>query len=483
LVVGIVAAGMILLFGGTLVNTVRTACRQPEVKPPPAIAVDGDVAARRLGEAVRLRTVAHEDLGQFDPGTFLDLHRLLETSYPNVHRVLSREVINRYSLLYSWKGNDAGRKPILLIAHQDVAPVEPGTEGRWTHPPFAGRIADGYVWGRGTLDDKGALLGMLEAAELLLAEGFRPARTIYLAFGHDEEARGTKGAVAIAALLRSRGVALEYVLDEGLVVGDGIIPGVARPVAMVATAQKGWLTLELGVAGSGGHASMPPPHTAIGILAAAIQRLEANPMPAAVKPPVAELFACVGPETSFARRLVFANLWLFEPLVTRQLARSPATNALIRTTTAVTVVRGGTVDNVLPTAATTLVNFRILPGESTASVAADARRIINDNRIVVRPVKGEEPTAVFTSDAASFRTVATTIRQSFPDAVVAPGLMVGRTDSVHFLDLTEAAYGFLPVRLTPGDLPRFHGTNERIAVDAYAALIRFYARLLRNSAS
>jgi len=474
---------LVVLAGVLLTKTLRSSSPQIDVAPPPDIALDKTGAAGRLAEAVRFRTISPNDPREFEPGALLGLHEFLRTSYPNVHRALIREVVNEYSLLYTWKGTDAGRKPILLMAHLDVVPVEPGTEGDWVQPPFSGRIDDGYVWGRGAIDDKSAVLGTLEAVEFLVGQGFRPSRTVYLAFGHDEESRGHEGAEKIAALLKSRGVALDYLLDEGLVIADGIIPGVTAPVAMIGTAEKGWLTLELTATDSGGHASMPPPHTAIGILATAIHRLEANPMPAAIKPPVTELFASVAPEMPFARRMVFANLWLFGPLVKNQLARSPATNAAIRTTTAVTIAKGGTQDNMLPKAATATVNFRILPGESTVGVTEYVRGVIGDPRVNIKPEKTEEPSPISSTDSESFRIVATTIRQIFPHALVAPALVVVRTDSAHYLAITEAAYRFRPLPLTPADLNRIHGTNERIVIDSYAAMIRFYVQLLRNSAS
>jgi len=479
----VLGAAAVALMAGLSVNALRSVCPQPDSVPIVSITVDKKAAAQRLSEAVRLRTIAPEDPQHLDPRPLRELHRLLVDSYPNVHRTLRREVVNDNSLLYTWSGSADGRKPILMMAHLDVVPVEPGTEQAWTYPPFAGTIADGWVWGRGTLDDKASVLGLLEAVELLIAEGFRPARTVYLAFGHDEESRGREGAVKIVALLKSRNVALEYVLDEGLIVGDGLIPGVAEPVGLIGTAEKGWLTIELTAAGAGGHASMPPPQTAIGLLAAAIHKLETHPMPATIQEPTRSLFVCVGPKMSFIRRVVFSNLWLFEPLVLRQLTAAPSTNAAVRTTLAVTIIRGGTADNVLPTSATAVVNARIVPGETTDSVLERIRLIIGDEQILVKALKREEPIAPSPTGSTSFRALTRTVREIFPRAVVAPGLVLGRTDSAHFQDVTEATYRFLPVVLRREDLSRIHGTNERIAIDSYETLIKFYAQLIRNSAA
>jgi carboxypeptidase PM20D1 len=233
----------------------------------------------RLAQALRFATISHEDPAQVDRAPFRELHRFLEESFPQVHHSLKREVIEEYSLLYTWQGTDASLAPALFAGHIDVVPVESGTETEWQYPPFEGCVEEGYIWGRGALDDKVAVLGLLEAAEALLARGFQPHRTIYLAFGHDEEVGGTYGAKRIAALLQQRGVRLEFALDEGLAVTEGIIPKVSKPVAMVGIAEKGYLCLELSAESRGGHSSMPPSETAIGILSAAITRLERHPMP------------------------------------------------------------------------------------------------------------------------------------------------------------------------------------------------------------
>lgn len=478
----IVCAALALLAIVLLLNTLRFTRGRGSVPPAPSVALDRAAAADRLAEAIRFETVSRQDPGSRDRQTFRDFHAFLARRFPGVHRALEREVVNGESLLYTWPGTERRAKPILLLAHQDVVPVEPGTESRWSQPPFSGRIADGYVWGRGAMDQKVSVLGILEAVESLVAQGVRPAHTVYLAFGHDEELGGTDGAAQIAALLKSRNVRLDYVLDEGLMIGEGLIPGVRPPIAMVGIAEKGRLTLELRATAQGGHASMPPPQTAIGVLAAAIAKLEAKPMPATVGGVAREFFAQLGPEMPFPRRLVFANLWLTDWLVKRTLAKSPPTNALIRTTGAATVVQGGTKDNVLPADARALVNFRILPGDSILAVLEYVRRTIDDPRISVTQVRGTEPSPVSKTSAASYQILATTIRQVFPDVVVAPGLSIARTDSEHYLGVADAAYRFLPIRVKPEDLARIHGTNERIAVDNYAEIVAFYAALLRNSA-
>ena len=479
---GIIVAVIAVVLAVLLINTLRVTTPHTDVAEAPAIVVDQTSAARRLAEAVRFKTVSPALPGQIDATAFLGLQNFLRSSFPQVHRALNLEVVNDYSLLYSWPGTERARKPILLMAHLDVVPAEPAAERDWIEPPFSGRISDGHIWGRGSIDDKCAVLGILEAVEHLVRAGVRPTRTVYLAFGHDEESRGHDGAERIAALLKSRGITLDYVLDEGMVIGERLLPGVSAPVALVGTAEKGWLTLELSAGDTGGHASMPPPHTAIGLLASAIHRLEAHPMPATLKPPVTDLLVAVTHAMPFLQRLVFANLWLFAPLVTRRLGATPASSAIVRTTTAVTVIQGGTRDNVLPKVATALVNFRILPGDTAASVVDWVRAVIGDPRITITLVKQEDPSPVSSTESPSFHALATTIHQVFPDVLVAPALAVVRTDSSHFVGLSDAIYRFRPLRLSAEGLTRIHGVNERVAVDAYTRLIEFYVQLLRNSA-
>jgi carboxypeptidase PM20D1 len=365
----------------------------------------------------------------------------------------------------------------------DVVPVEPGTEDDWSFPPFEGRIANGYVWGRGTLDDKVRVLGILEAVEILLSQQFRPRRTVYLAFGHDEEVGGLQGASKIASLLRSRGVQLEYVLDEGGVITHGIIPGVPKPVALVGIAEKGYLSVELTVEGQGGHSSMPPRHTPVGVLSTAIHNLERNQFPVELRGASRKLFDYLAPEMPFSRKLVFANLWLLEWLVKCQLSASPETNALIRTTIAATMFEGSSKENVLPPMARAVVNFRILPGDRIDTVIDHVRRSVNNPQVTIRPLAFvSEPSRLSDTDSSIFRMLQQTIHEVFPEVVVAPSLVVGITDSRHYAELSTNIYRFSPIRMRKEDLSRIHGTNERIPVENYDQLIRFYVQLIHNSA-
>jgi carboxypeptidase PM20D1 len=476
-------AALVLLLAVTLVRTARFGVEEAAVPRAAAFTAPAG-AAGRLAEAIRIPTISHEDSARFDAAAFAAFHALLRARFPRVHARLRREVVGGYSLLYTWPGTDPSLPPLLLMGHMDVVPVEAGTEARWTRPPFAGEVQGGFVWGRGAMDDKASVLGTLEAGEMLLAEGFSPRRTVLLAYGHDEEVGG-HGAGRIAALLRGRGVKPWMVVDEGGVIGVGLMPGVARPTALIGIAEKGFVSVEMTARAEGGHSSMPPRHGSIGRLSAAIQRLEASPMPARLDGAALQLFDRVGPQMPFAQRAVFANLWLTRPLVIRTLSGAPSSDAIVRTTTAPTIFQAGTKENVLPSRARAVVNFRILPGDSVAGVVAHVRRVVDDTAVHVRAMDGfsSEPSPVSRTDGEAYRVLEHSIRQAAPDAVVAPYLVVGGTDARHYHALSDAVYRFLPVRMTGEDLDRMHGTDERIAVRDYEAGIRFYRQLLLNAAA
>jgi carboxypeptidase PM20D1 len=480
-----IGLALVFLASVVLIRAMNLTSKQVPVDPAVGVALDGQGMAERLAQALRFQTISHQDPAQFDAGEFIALHEYLERSFPRVHAALTKEAVADHSLVYTWQGQEEELKPILLMAHIDVVPAESEAEGGWTYSPFEGHIAEGYIWGRGAMDNKDAVLGILEAVETLLKEGFQPRRTIYLAFGHDEEVGGQGGAAQIAALLQSRGVGLEFVLDEGFVITEGIVPNVARPVALVGIAEKGYVSVELIVESEGGHSAMPPVHTAIGLLSAAIHKLERHQLPARMETPARQLFNYLAPEMSFAMRMVFANLWLVGGLVKRQLAAAPATNALIRTTTATTMFEAGVKENILPGKARAVVNFRVLSGDSVARVIEHVRQTVDDPRVKVKLLGDHksEPSFVSNIDSPSFKALVRTIRQAFPEVVVAPGLVLGATDSRHYAELSSNIYRFSPIWVRPEDVDRVHGIDERISIKDYEQVVRFYIQLVRNSDS
>ena len=505
--VGVAFGGLAVIL---LVNTVLFTSKQiapGKIPPVKSIKLDENEAVKRLSGSLKFKTVSDPDPSKMpgpsrmrdpskmpDPSKingneFLEMHEYLERSFPKVHKELKRQIVGKYSLLFHWQGSHKSLDPILLMSHLDVVRVEPGTEDDWTHPPFSGEIADGYIWGRGALDIKCGVMGILEAVELLLKKGFQPERTVFIALGHDEEVGGSNGNAKIAAMLDTRGIRLQYVLDEGGVVTEGIIPGISEPVAFIGVAEKGYVNVVLSIDEQsaphlGGHSSMPPPQTAVGVLAAAITRLESHPFPTRLSEGTDLMLDYVGPEMPFLKKMVIANRWLFRWLIPREFAKERATNATVRTTTAVTMIEGGVMRNVLPTKAWAAVNFRILTGDSVADVESHVRQITSDERITIKVdshAVASEPSGVSDTESAEFKTLQRTIRQVFPNAVVAPGLAVVTTDSAHYRTIAKNTFRFIPTRITEADIERVHGTNERISEKNYIEIIRFFVRQIHNS--
>ena len=472
--------------GLAAVVIVRTMMARPVTAPAASVTpapVDPSAALERFRGAIRIQTVSEPERPP-NQAAMLAFRTYLEQSFPRVHSTLKREVINDGALLYTWQGSDGSLKPVILLAHMDVVPVDPQTLVRWTRPPFSGDIEGGDVWGRGALDDKGNLMSIMEAAELLIGRGFRPRRTLYFAFGDDEENGGYRGAKAIADLLVARGVSAAFLTDEGGAVVPGSLLGVAPEVAIVGIAEKGLVSVRLSVAAPGGHSSVPPPHTAIGRLSAAIARLEAHQMAARVTEASAGTFDALAPVLPLSRRLVLANRWLFGPLLLNRLLAGPQTAATVRTTTAPTIFQSGFKDNVLPTDATAVVNFRILPGDTIDAVVQHVRDTIEDSGITIAPLTtppGRNPSRISSTTTGGYRALQRTFAELFPGVLLVPNLLVAATDSSHYGAVTEDVYRFSPARVPVDAMESVHGLNEKISADSYIKAVQFMAQLMENA--
>ena len=476
----IVLVVLLLFLAALLIFRAMMFGRVPDAVEPldesAVAAVDGAVLAGHLADVLRVPTVSQLDAGQIDLGAFDRLHQVIERMYPRVHATLARERIN-HSLLYTWQGRSPDLEPVALLAHMDVVPAD---AQEWSHPPFEGAVADGWVWGRGALDLKSTLVAILEAVEGLIKAGYQPERTLYLAFGHDEERGGEDGARAIVAELQRRGIHLAGVLDEGGMVTTGLVPGLGLPAALVGLSEKGNATIQMKVEAQPGHASMPPRHTAVGVLSRAIARLENNEMPARMS--MARLmFTDLGAFMPFGMRLGLANEWLLGRAVRNQLAANPTSNALIHSSLAVTVARGGSMPNVLPAEAQALVTCRLMPGDSSAWALDYVRRAVNDEAVQVSLVDAYtwEASPVSPLDSPAYQSLAGAIRQVFPEAVVSPYLVLGATDSRHYAPVCANIYRFSPYVIDAGLLKTFHGVDERLQVDALGRMVAFYHVLIR----
>ena len=421
---GTVAGAVVIALVGIVgVKTLTMPSRQLAVAAVRPVPVDIDRAAARLGAVVRLKTIASRDDESANADQFDALHHQLEHDFPAAHAALRREVVGAHSLVYTWPGSDPKAPAIGLMAHQDVVPIAPGTEADWQQPPFSGVSRDGFVWGRGSWDDKGNLMSIMEAVEQLAAAGFEPRRTVYLIFGADEEIGGQRGAARIARLFADRGVHLQFVIDEGLLITEGVLAGLDRPAALIGVAEKGYMSVQLTASATPGHSSMPPTEagqSAIGMMSTALARLEDRQMPLAVRGLSQEMFETLAPEMTGFNRIALSNLWLFKPLIERQLRKGASTNATLRTTTALTMMNAGNADNVLPGRANAVVNFRLLPGDSSDAVVDHVVRTVGNPAIAVEKMAGtSEASKVAATDAPGFRLIATTLRQLHPDVIVA----------------------------------------------------------------
>jgi carboxypeptidase PM20D1 len=466
LVIAIVILASVLLF-----NTFQLKSKQVTAEPSAKITLSDEVF-QNLSKAIQFQTISYSEDAIPDSAAFLGFHRFLAETFPLTHANLTLEKISEYSLLYKWEGSDPSKKAIILLSHQDVVPVDEPTLGDWEAAPFEGKITDTHIIGRGTMDDKGTLIATLEAVERLLEESYVPSRTVYLAFGHDEEVGGANGAVKIAAYLKEKGVQAAMTIDEGGFIAEDMIPGVDEPVAMINLAEKGFASFRLIVETNGGHSSAPPRENTIGILAQAIVDLENNQLPYKLVKPIDAQLEYLGAELPFLTRVAFANPWLFKKPILESL------NA--HTTTAPTIIDGGVKNNVIPTVAEATVNFRILPGETIESVQAHIESTVSD-KVRVEPVGHlTNPSPVSTVDSETFQILSKTIRNQNPDAIVVPGLLGGGTDSRNFYQISEEVYRFYPIRINAESMTRFHGIDEKISKENYKELIEFSYYLIKN---
>ncbi|MDC7998843.1 M20 family peptidase [Gilvibacter sediminis] len=467
----VLGLALLVLIAIVLVKTFTLSSKQVPAGSIESVAVSDDIY-QNLAEAVTYRTISFNEDTPPDSTAFYGFHRFLERAFPLIHQQLELEKINDYSLLYTWKGSDASLKPMILMSHMDVVPVDEPTLTDWEAGPFEGAITQTDIIGRGTMDDKGTLMAVMEAVEKMLEEGFGPKRTIYLAFGHDEEVGGPRGAKQIAAHLQSKGVQAAITIDEGGFLADGLVPGIDRPVAMINLSEKGFASFRLIVETSGGHSSAPPEENTIGILAQAIVDLEDNQRPYKLVNPVDYQLEYMGPELPFMQRMAFANPWLFKKPILKALNS--------HTTTAPTIIEGGVKNNVIPTVAEATINFRILPGETIESVKEHIIATVSDKVRVEAVGFLTNPSPVSSVESENFKILEQTIRDIYPNSIVVPGLVGGGTDARYFYDISDDVYRFYPIRLDPTSLTRFHGIDEKISKENYLEIVTFSYHMIKR---
>ena len=449
-------------------------------KPEPAAdaspePVNREKAIADLQQLIRARTVSYRDKTLEDDAEFEKLEALLPTLFPHVLEGCTFVKPGPRSLRFVWKGQSS-EKPGVLMAHYDVVPVN---EEGWDKPAFDAIIEEGVLWGRGTLDTKGTFLGVLEAADSLIAEGFVPARDLYLAFAGDEEISGD-GAPCIIRWLQANDIHPDFVLDEGGAVVENVFPGVTVPSAMVGIGEKGPMDVKLVLESAGGHASTPPPHTPVGTLAKAVARIESHPFPFQLTAPAAQMFDTLGRRSTLLYRVIFANLWCFRPVLNLICRMSGGElNALVRTTVAFTQMQGSDASNVLPPHAWVGANLRLIGDETVESAKAYLEKVIHNDKIRVEVVHGMNPSAISRTDGEPWQRLSTAIRATWPEAVVSPYLMLACSDSRHYSPICPHVYRFSAMALSKQERGMIHANNERVPLDTIEKTVAFYRRLIK----
>lgn len=483
--------GIALGVAGSLVaaNMVRAANFKPaktQAEPLEKERVDVERYTKNLSDAIKIKTISNVDEDKVDWSQFDALHKLFEERYPLIHKTLKKEIVGKASLLYTWEGKNPDLEPIALLGHQDVVPISAGTEQDWEHDPFGGEIADGFVWGRGAVDMKNHVVAVLESVETLLEDGFEPERTVYLCFGHNEEvvASPNNGAKKISALLESRGVHLDSVLDEGGAILPINVPGIInKNLAGIGIAEKGYCDYRISLTAKGGHSSTPPKHTALGKMADVIKDIENNQFKSEITPVVEGILDKVGRNTSFLAKNVLCNAKLLKPVLKVVMSNIPAAASFVRTTTAVTMAEGSPQANVLPQKASVAVNFRIMPGMTIADIKTHLQKVIRNKDVEIELIGGQEPSNVSPTDSRAFKAIEDICYRMNNNNVAAPYLVMGGTDARNYQNICENVYRYSPFLLPTNLLTTTHGTNERIMISSFEDGISFFKIYIKTLAS
>ena len=477
--VGYIILAVVVIF--LAVVLIRTAAFKPAAEPEKVyedVEFDRDGAADRLAQLVRCKTVSFDDHSKEDDAEFEKLISLLPQLYPNVFRTCEFMQLKDRGLLFHWKGtSDGTADPAVLMAHYDVVPVEPEN---WQRDPFGAEIIDGVMWGRGTLDTKVTFNGILYAAETLIEQGFVPKDDLYFAFSGQEEINGT-GAVNIVDWFAERGITPSMVLDEGGAVVEDVFPGVHGAVGLIGIAEKGLMNVTFRLDTDGGHASAPAPHTPVGRLSQACVDIEGHPLKTHYTDPVLKMFDTLGRHSTFAYRMIFANLWCFRPVLDIICKKSGGElNALVRTTTAFTQMSGSLANNVIPPSASMTANVRINPADSSKSVLDYYRSVIKDNDIKIDAVVEAEPSRISRTDCEGWERVCEAVKGTWKGCLVSPYLMVQCSDSRHYGRISDRVYRFSAMDLTSEERKMIHGNNERIRLDCMSRAVEFFIRVIKQ---
>lgn len=463
-------------------------------------------AIKRLSQAIQIPTVSTVNYEETNFKPFDDFKEFLKNTYPRVYQQMDTTTVNTYGLVFHWKGKDSSKKPLLFLSHYDVVPInnydfeanpkpsetkmdftaksEPLKEFQhsWDGYPFSGDIKNGRIYGRGTLDMKAMLISIFEAANTLLEQGFVPNQDIYFAFGHDEEVSGLQGAVHIAEYFNKKGIRFDAVYDEGGIVTSpgSILPQVDKAIALIGVAEKGFLTLEITVKGIGGHSSMPPAKGSLVLAAEIIEKLNSNQMPAMLIPPIENFLYNIGSTMDFKSRMAIANTWLLKSTLLTSLEKNPASNALVRTTTAITMAHSSDATNVLSASTKVTANFRILQGNTVEDVLNHVKKLCEGYDVEFNIVSSREPSRLSSHTTDQYKKLQEIIAINYPEAIVTPYLSIGGTDAYKYELVSDNVFRFMPIEINQYEQRQIHNDNESITIDNYMKMINHFKLLMEQ---
>ncbi len=467
---------LLCLVAVLLVRTLAFRPRAGAAAPEKDTDFDGERAIESLRTLVRFPTVSYRDPDKEDNAAFAGLIAALPALYPHVFAACEYTALPDRALLFRWRGESADA-PSVMMAHYDVVPVD---EAGWDKPPFDAVLENGVLWGRGSLDTKVTFNAVLFAVDTLISRGFTPQNDVYLAFSGGEEVNG-KGAPNIVAYFKEHGITPALVVDEGGAVVENVFPGVSAPCGMIGIAEKGMVDVLYRTRSAGGHASAPKPHTPVGVLSAACTKVENDPFPLHLSAPVLAMFDTLGRHSTFLYRMIFANLWLFRPVLDSLCKKSGGElNALLRTTVAFTQMAGSAASNVIPPEATMVSNIRLNPADTVESALARLRKTVGDESVEISAIYGMDPSRISAIDCPAWDKVASAVAATWQGCIVTPYLMMQCSDSRHYGEISDKVYRFSAMDLTAAERATIHGHNERIRVSTAKDAVSFYLALIKQ---